>query len=124
MKFCEVCNNLLQPRENKEEKKLEYACKSTVCNFIDTSELVGGVVYRNDIIKDESTNLRSILSDVNRDPTLQRSTDNVCTECGHNEAVIFLAEQTAKSTALQLIHVCVECGHKWFAHTGDGQEAT
>ena len=115
MKFCEVCNNLLQPRENREEKKLEYVCKSTICNYVDRGDSEEGLVYRNDIVKDTETNLRAILSDVNRDPTLQRSTDNTCLECGQTEAVTFLAEQNAKSTALQLISVCITCGHKWFS---------
>lgn len=106
---------MLQPRENRAEKKLEYVCKSQICNYVDRSDNDEGLVYRNDIVKDTETNLRAILSDVNRDPTLQRSTDNKCLECGEREAVIFLAEQNAKSTALQLISVCVNCGNKWFS---------
>ena len=118
MKFCEVCNNMLQPRENREQKKLEYVCKSTVCNYVDKSDTAGGLVFRNDIVKDTATNLRSILSDVNKDPTLSRVFDEECAQCGQSEAVVFMAEQTAKSTALQLIHVCVACGNKWFAQGG------
>jgi len=45
-------------------------------------------------------------------------TDDVCLACGNDEAVVFMAEQTAKSTSLQLIHVCVGCGNKWFARKG------
>jgi len=73
MKFCEVCNNLLHPRENRELKKLEYICKSPVCNYVDSTAVDEGLVYRNDVVKDTATNLRAILSDVNRDPTLSRS---------------------------------------------------
>ena len=119
MKFCEVCNNLLQPRENREAMQLEYVCKSTICNYVDRGDNEGGLVFRNDIVKDTETNLRAILSDVNRDPTLQRSNDNTCTDCGGNECVIFLAEQNAKSTALQLISVCTDCGNKWFTRQDD-----
>ncbi len=120
MKFCEVCNNLLQPRENRKEKKLEYVCKSSLCAYVDKSPSDQGLVYRNDVVKDTATNLRAILSDVNKDPTLTRSKDDECLECGYEEAVVFMAEQTAKSTSLQLIHVCINCGNKWFARRGEG----
>ena len=88
MKFCEVCNNLLHPRENRELKKLEYVCKSSVCNYIDSSAVEEGLVYRNDVVKDTATNLRAILSDNNKDPTLTRSTGTYhvpkpCVHCTH-----------------------------------------
>jgi len=84
MKFCEVCNNLLHPRENRELKKLEYVCKSSVCNYIDSSEVEEGLVYRNDVVKDTATNLRAILSDNNKDPTLTRSTGRYHTPYPHS----------------------------------------
>ena len=102
---------------------MEYVCKSRVCNYVDKSETAGGLVFRNDVVKDTATNLRAILSDVNKDPTLSRSSDEKCTQCGNDEAVVFMAEQTSKSTSLQLIHVCITCGHKWFAHGGVDSEA-
>ena len=61
----------------------------------------------------DRTRLEVINSDVNKDPTLQRSRVVDCAQCGHNEAVFFQAEQTAKSTALNLVYVCCECGYKW-----------
>jgi DNA-directed RNA polymerase II subunit RPB9 len=117
MKFCQVCNNLLYPRENKRDRRLEFVCKSAPCTYVDNNEDEDTLVYRNDVSVDTATNLRAILSDVNKDPTLQRSTNMPCPECGHDESVIFLAEQNAKSTKLQLIHVCTnfDCNHKWFA---------
>lgn len=117
MKFCQVCNNLLYPRENKVTKKLEFVCKSSPCTFVDENEEGFSMVFRNDLVVDTATNLRAILSDVNKDATLQRSQTVPCPKCGHKESVIFLAEQNAKSTKLQLIHVCTnfDCNHKWFA---------
>jgi DNA-directed RNA polymerase II subunit RPB9 len=115
MKFCNTCNNLLHPRENREKKQLEYVCKAMACNYVETN-VESNVVFRNDIVKDTETNLRAILRDNNQDPTLNRDNDEACPKCGYAESVIFLAEQTAKSTRLQLIHVCCsdDCGHKWF----------
>ena len=117
MKFCQVCNNLLYPQENKKERRLVFVCKSAPCTYVDKNESDDTMVYRNDVSVDTATNLRAILSDVNKDPTLQRSTNMPCPVCGHEESVIFLAEQNAKSTKLQLIHVCTnfDCNHKWFA---------
>lgn len=117
MKFCQVCNNLLYPRENKSTNKLEFVCKSSPCTFVDENEEGFSMVFRNDLVVDTATNLRAILSDVNKDATLQRSQTVPCPKCDHKESVIFLAEQNAKSTKLQLIHVCTnfDCNHKWFA---------
>ena len=61
-----------------------------------------------------------INSDVNKDPTLQRSTHVECAKCAHNEAVFFQAEQNSKSVALNLVYVCCKCGYKWL----DNHEGT
>jgi DNA-directed RNA polymerase subunit M/transcription elongation factor TFIIS len=116
MRFCPDCANLLAPREKpanrieEKEKKLQYYCK--ICNYVDDN-ITESCVYVNELVKNQSTKLDVILSDVNKDPTLQRSHDVCCSECQHNVAVFFQAEQQAKSTALYLIYVCCKCGHKW-----------
>ena len=71
MKFCQVCNNLLYPRENKRDRRLEFVCKSAPCTYVDNNEDEDTLVYRNDVSVDTATNLRAILSDVNKDPTLK-----------------------------------------------------
>lgn len=111
MRFCQSCNNMLYPRENREYKTLEYVCKPP-CTYVERN-VRESCVFVNDIVKDSSTRLDVIPADVNKDPTLQRTKDIVCATCGHNEAVFFLAEQTAKSTALVLVYVCCGCGYKW-----------
>lgn len=114
MRFCNVCNNLLYPKENKAQRKLEYVCKSNPCTYVE-KEIKGSCVFRNELVKDLSTRLDTILSDVNKDPTLDRTREHTCAQCGHDESVMFLAEQTPKATALQLIYVCCNsaCGYKW-----------
>jgi DNA-directed RNA polymerase II subunit RPB9 len=87
MRFCKECNNLLYPRESRERKKLEYACRPP-CTYVDRN-IEGSMVFINELIKDSSTRLEVILSDVNKDPTLQRTKDIQCVNCGHNEAVFF-----------------------------------
>jgi len=118
IRFCSDCNNILYPRENRAIRKLEYYCK--ICPFVD-KQVTTSCVFVNEIVKDVSTRLDVILSDVNKDPTLQRSKEVECASCGHQEAVFFQAEQHAKSTALNLIFVCCECGNKWMEQN-EGEE--
>lgn len=127
MKFCAVCNNLLYPKENRATRKLEYICKSSPCVYVET-DIEGSCVFRNEIIKDQSTRLEVVLSDNNKDPTLNRSKkgENItCAQCGCDEAVFFLADQTSKSDRLQLIFVCCNgaCGYKWMQGATESVEA-
>mmetsp|Transcript_22249 Transcript_22249/g.22425 ORF Transcript_22249/g.22425 Transcript_22249/m.22425 type:complete len:115 (-) Transcript_22249:24-368(-) len=110
MRFCRECNNLLYPKENRELKKLEYACR--LCPYID-KQISSSCVYTNELIKDSSTRLDVIQKDLNQDPTLQRSHNICCPGCSFETAVFFQAEQTAKSTALNLVYICCRCGYKW-----------
>jgi DNA-directed RNA polymerase II subunit RPB9 len=112
MRFCRECNHLLVPRENKELKKLEFVCTTLNCGYVDTT-FEGSCVYVQSNSQDTSTRLETVLSDLNKDPTLQRSDRVECIQCGHNEAVFFQADQTKKATRLMLVYICTECGIKW-----------
>eukprot|EP01031_Cornospumella_fuschlensis_P027589 gene27589-33322_t len=103
---------MLYPRENRQQKKLEYYCKQEDCHYV-YRDVQNQCVFVNELVKDSSTRLEVINSDLNKDPTLQRTRDVVCEECHNNEAVFFQAEQTAKSVALTLVYVCCSCGKKW-----------
>ncbi|CAM9120717.1 unnamed protein product [Ectocarpus fasciculatus] len=111
MRFCRECNNLLYPRENRLEKRLEFVCK--LCPYVDTNEEGSSCVWANELLKDSSSTLDVISSDMKNDPTLQRSSDIECPKCGYHEAVFF--QQTSKSTALRLIFICCarDCKEKW-----------
>lgn len=110
MRFCVECNCLLYPRENRDERKLEYFCR--LCNYVDKN-ISDSLIYQNNLETDRETKLVNVLSDMNRDPTLTRSLDENCAKCNHHEAVYFQADMNAKSTKLQLIFVCCKCGYKW-----------
>lgn len=79
-------------------------------------------VFVNELVKDTSTKVSHVLTDLKNDPTLQRSKDTICAQCGHNESVFFQAEQHSKSTALELIYICCgeTCGHKWMSDKDEG----
>ena len=64
MRFCQSCNNLLYPRENRDTRKLEYACRAP-CTFVERN-IEGACVFRNELVKDSSTRLDVILSAVNK----------------------------------------------------------
>jgi len=53
MRFCNLCNNLMYPRENRKEKALEYYCKQSDCTYTEQN-LPSTCVFVNEIIKDSS----------------------------------------------------------------------
>ena len=112
MRFCRECNNLLVPRENRDTQELEYVCKLIDCHFVDTT-FDGTCVYKSNYGSDTATNLSTVLSANNQDPALPRNYDVDCSQCNHNVAVYFMAEQTSKSTKLKFVYVCESCGFKW-----------
>ncbi|KAL9690791.1 hypothetical protein QQ045_011201 [Rhodiola kirilowii] len=103
MKFCRECNNILYPKEDKEQKILLYGCRN--CDHQIT-------VYRNQIHHSERDQTQ-ILQDVASDPTLPRTKVVRCAKCNHGEAVFFQA--TARGEGMTLFFVCCNpnCGHMW-----------
>lgn len=51
IRFCGECNNMLHPRENRVERKLEYYCR--ICSFVEKN-VRETCVYMNEIVKDAS----------------------------------------------------------------------
>ena len=76
-------------------------------------QVTDSLIYENILEKELSNKLVNILSDMNRDPTLTRSSEECCAKCEYNEAVYFQADLNPKSERLQLIYVCCKCGYKW-----------
>ncbi|CAI5929352.1 unnamed protein product [Closterium sp. NIES-64] len=77
-------NNILYPREDRENRVLLYACRN--CDHQEAAE--NNCVYRNEVhhTADERT---QILQDVTADPTLPRTKAVRCAKCAHGEAVFF-----------------------------------
>ncbi|NXN18797.1 RPB9 polymerase, partial [Indicator maculatus] len=70
IRFCQECNNMLYPKEDKENRILLYAVSALpVCYW--------------------ELELTQIIADVSQDPTLPRTEDHPCQKCGHKEAVFF-----------------------------------
>lgn len=51
MRFCQLCNNMLYPRENRSEKKLEYYCKQSDCHYVERN-VQNYCVFVNELVKD------------------------------------------------------------------------
>merc|ERR1719382_162945 len=87
IRFCQECNNMLYPKEDKENKQLLYACRN--CDYKQLAD--NNCIYVNKIMH-EVDELTNIVADVIGDPTLPRSEDHPCPKCKHREAVFFQAE--------------------------------
>ncbi|KAL0732847.1 hypothetical protein Bca4012_009057 [Brassica carinata] len=138
MKFCRECNNILYPKEDREQSILLYACRN--CDHqIDCRTLVtyepylrglllslvllcanglqeaadDNCVYRNEVHHSVSEQTQ-ILSDVASDPTLPRTKAVRCAKCQHGEAVFFQATARGEE-GMTLFFVCCNpnCGHRW-----------
>ncbi len=108
MRFCPRDSSMLYPKENKATRTLHYACR--LCQY--TEESKNPLIFRNVIKKEVKNVLHTVPSAVSDDPTLARSQNAACENCGHHEAVFFQSD-TGQSDSLALIFVCCNCDHKW-----------
>ncbi|KXJ10228.1 DNA-directed RNA polymerase II subunit RPB9 [Exaiptasia diaphana] len=109
IKFCQECNNMLYPKEDKENKILLYACRN--CDYQQESD--NSCIYVNKITH-EVNEMTQIVADVVADPTLPRTDDHECQRCGNRESVFFQS-QSRKADQMTLYYVCTspDCGFKW-----------
>ncbi|XP_065185269.1 DNA-directed RNA polymerase II subunit RPB9-like [Sycon ciliatum] len=110
IKFCQECNNMLYPKEDKERKTLLYSCRN--CDYYQEAD--NNCIYVNRI-EHEVDELTQIIADVVADPTLPRTTDHECPKCHHKEAVFFQSQSRRSEDGMKLYYVCTSpnCGHKW-----------
>mmetsp|Transcript_4456 Transcript_4456/g.10799 ORF Transcript_4456/g.10799 Transcript_4456/m.10799 type:complete len:161 (-) Transcript_4456:41-523(-) len=109
MRFCPHDSSMLYPQEDKRNRKLQYACR--LCRYTEHAE-DQPLIYRYDLKKEVGNILHTVPSAVSDDPTLARSQNANCANCGNNEAVFFMSDST-QSDSLALIFVCCNCDHKW-----------
>jgi len=110
IKFCQECNNMLYPKEDKETRVLLYACRN--CDYKQIAD--NNCVYVNKITHDIDE-LARVVSDVIHDPTLPRTREHPCPQCGHKEAVFFQGQSRRAEEDMRLYYVCTDskCTHKW-----------
>ncbi|ESN97204.1 hypothetical protein HELRODRAFT_157577 [Helobdella robusta] len=110
IKFCQECNNMLYPKEDKEQRKLLYSCRN--CDF--QMDADNPCIYVNKI-QHEVDELTQIIGDVIADPTLPRTEDHPCQKCEHKEAVFFQSQTRRAEEGMRLYYVCTHpsCMHRW-----------
>ncbi|KAL0281383.1 UNVERIFIED_CONTAM: hypothetical protein PYX00_002385 [Menopon gallinae] len=110
IRFCPECNNMLYPKEDKENHALLYACRN--CDYKQLAD--SNCIYVNKIMH-EIDELTHILSDVISDPTLPRTGEHPCPKCNQREAVFFQAQTRRAEEEMRLYYVCTNqhCCHRW-----------
>ncbi|KAI3980715.1 hypothetical protein MKX01_025280 [Papaver californicum] len=121
MKFCGECNNILYPKEDKEQKILLYACRNCehqlgLDKLLILSRLLiyRVLIYRGFTVHHSVGERTQILQDVAADPTLPHTKAVRCALCNHGEAVFFQATARGEE-GMTLFFVCCNpnCGHRW-----------
>jgi DNA-directed RNA polymerase II subunit RPB9 len=107
MRFCPHDSSMLYPKEHKASKALHYACR--LCPYTEQSN--NPMIYRNVIKKEAQNTLHTVPGAIIDDPTLPRSQNAPCDNCGHHEAVFFQSDN-GQSDSLALIFVCTKCEYK------------
>uniref|UniRef100_A0A915JBY8 TFIIS-type domain-containing protein n=1 Tax=Romanomermis culicivorax TaxID=13658 RepID=A0A915JBY8_ROMCU len=110
IKFCPECNNMLYPKEDKENRILLYACRN--CEHKQAAD--NPCIYVNKLMR-EIDELTQIVPDVIHDPTLPKTQDHPCPRCSHREAVFFQAQSIRAEDEMRLYYVCTNqsCTHRW-----------
>ncbi len=108
MRFCPHDSSMLYPKEDKGSRTLQYACR--LCAYAEAS--LNPMIYRNVIKKEVKNVLHTVPGAISDDPTLPRTQNVHCDNCGSNEAVFFQSD-TGQSDSLALIFVCCNCEYRW-----------
>ena len=119
MRFCRECNNMLYPRENINDKSLEFWCQS--CNYVEISDEMeenNNCVYKNEIQLGKTA--IKIDGSMTNDPTYSRTKNIECLKCHHKEA-IFFQNPNLDDSNMRLVFVCSGiseegeyCGNWWY----------
>eukprot|EP00386_Alphamonas_edax_P001163 GDKI01003378.1.p1 GENE.GDKI01003378.1~~GDKI01003378.1.p1 ORF type:complete len:127 (-),score=31.94 GDKI01003378.1:172-552(-) len=112
IKFCNECNNMMVPREDKGLRQLRFVCRGCPnTQLVDPTSEADNCIDRQNIHYEaqEETKVRSVVIE---DPTLTRARDFTCEKCGHNEAVFFQLPEKASDTAMKLVFVCTNTSCK------------
>mmetsp|Transcript_40129 Transcript_40129/g.94307 ORF Transcript_40129/g.94307 Transcript_40129/m.94307 type:complete len:143 (+) Transcript_40129:3511-3939(+) len=104
MRFCPLDSSMLFPKEDRRNRRLLYACRQ--CDFSEVADPTG-LVYVNRLRKGFQNALITVPSAISEDPTMARSNNVKCTNCGHTQAVFFQSDTSdIRSESLALIFVC------------------
>ena len=118
VRFCQVCSNLLYPQEDREyfrrerKRRLLYVCR--VCGHRQVAEDLSIPVHRH-VVPHAANEKTAVRVDVQLDPTLPRTQQVRCQQCGNREAVYFQSPVGRNDEALVLVFTCTVCGNRWLS---------
>ena len=101
----------------RKECKLLYVCRS--CFTTEEVESLEEPVFRKVVTQADHKSRNVHMYDVTADPTLPRTYDVRCKNCGAKEAVYFQAPVGKNDEALVLYFVCTTCTHRWLSSDKD-----
>ncbi|KFA62488.1 hypothetical protein S40285_08059 [Stachybotrys chlorohalonatus IBT 40285] len=76
-RFCSECSNMLYPKEDEVDRKLQYTCRT--CQY--TEDAQSSCVFRN-ILNSSSGETAGVTQDVGSDPTVSALWPIICLCCG------------------------------------------
>ena len=99
---------ILYPFEDKDEKRLKFECKH--CDYVENATT--GLIYRHEV-QHSLSEKSAIITDVTSDPTLPKTREVECPQCGNDECVYFQSTSRSDAEAMTLYFVCCRCGHRF-----------
>lgn len=104
--FCRECNNMLYPKEDKQEKVLYLACRN--CEHFE--EAVSPVVYSMQYNRHTTNKIVGVSSkDLVCDPTLKRVKGKSCTRCKDTTYAYFQPKNLQDDAPLISNYICCTC---------------
>ena len=103
-------------KELAEEDGEDVEMETETASFPQTGNDTGRqfVVLRNDIVKSSAASLAVFNADLVNDPTMMRTNETSCPNCGGTSAIMFMASASAKGAdGMKLVFICSNCKHKW-----------
>eukprot|EP00696_Hemimastix_kukwesjijk_P001049 gnl/Hemi2/11366_TR3932_c0_g1_i1.p1 gnl/Hemi2/11366_TR3932_c0_g1~~gnl/Hemi2/11366_TR3932_c0_g1_i1.p1 ORF type:complete len:116 (+),score=25.47 gnl/Hemi2/11366_TR3932_c0_g1_i1:79-426(+) len=108
MKFCPECNNMLYPKEDKQNRILMYACRN--CDHQEEAQNM--CVYKNDVHRAQEGARLAFIHDVTSDPTLPRTKNADCPKCDNREAIM-ITQTNRTDDRMEISLVCVACNNRF-----------
>ncbi|KAJ3315245.1 DNA-directed RNA polymerase II core subunit rpb9 [Boothiomyces sp. JEL0838] len=112
--FCSECNNMLYPKEDRQNRHLLFACRN--CDH--QEDATQFTVFKH-VITHTPLEQSSAMVDLSGDPTFPRS-NKPCPICGHPESIFFQSRSKGKDATMKLYFACCnrECKHRWEESNG------
>ena len=117
MRFCSECDNMLDPKEMRNDQRPYLVFECRLCNrqqYTNETSESDNCVYRTDFTM-RAENLQ-VDPECVKDPTLTRRKDVKCPWCDHHEAVNYTQPTKDKMT---MIFVCTRCQQYWTKGGGE-----